>query len=280
MTDYLNQTIDLTNPAVVTVFDEQSFWAAQFGRLLFDNLELAPNLRILDVGCATGFPLFELAHRLGTGCHITGMDIWHPAIARAAHKRRVYGLDYVSLVIGDATHMPFPSDHFDLIVSNLGINNFENPAAALAECARVTKPGARLVITTNVKGHMHEFYSVFRAVLTDMGKTDALARLQANEDHRGTRQSHTALIEQAGFSISKMVEDQFTMRFVDGSALMRHFLTRVGFLGGWRAVVRPDEERAVFQQIDKRLNAIARQQGMLTMTIPMLYLEARQAEPL
>lgn len=276
MTDYLNQTIDLTDPAVVSIFDEQSFWAAQFGRLLFDNLQLAPNLRILDVGCATGFPLFELAHRLGSRCHITGMDIWRPAIQRAAHKRRVYGLDYVSLVIGDALQIPFPTDHFDLIVSNLGVNNFENPAAALAECARVAKAGARLVITTNLKGHMHEFYAAFRDVLTTMGKTDALSRLQANEDHRGTQQSHTAVIEQAGFNISTVVEDQFTIRFVDGSALMRHFLTRVGFLGGWRAVVRPAEERQVFQQIEKRLNAIARQQGMLTMTIPMLYLEAKR----
>lgn len=36
--------------------------------------------------------------------------------------------------------MPFMSDTFDLIVSNLGINNFADPEACFRECARVLKP--------------------------------------------------------------------------------------------------------------------------------------------
>ncbi|HYR30141.1 MAG TPA: methyltransferase domain-containing protein, partial [Thermoanaerobaculia bacterium] len=73
-------------------YDETSFWASRFGALLFDNLELRPNVAGLDVGCATGFPLFELAHVHGPSSHFVGIDPWAAAIARAERKREVYGL--------------------------------------------------------------------------------------------------------------------------------------------------------------------------------------------
>ena len=57
MTDYLEGTTDLSDPRVVSVFDEGSFWSSQFGALLLRNLALEPGLEVLDVGCGTGFPL-------------------------------------------------------------------------------------------------------------------------------------------------------------------------------------------------------------------------------
>ena len=56
--------------------------------------------------------------------------------------------------------------------------------------------------------------------------------------------------------------------------MLRDFLTRVGFLSGWRQVVEPHEERAVFTALEERLNATARREGELSVTIPMLYVEA------
>ncbi len=85
----------------------------------------------------------------------------------------------------DGARLPFGGDEFDLIVSNLGVNNFDDPTAAFSECFRVAKPGGRLVLTTNVRGHMREFYDVFRETL--QGKDAYLERLEANEAHRGTK---------------------------------------------------------------------------------------------
>jgi ubiquinone/menaquinone biosynthesis C-methylase UbiE len=274
MTDYLTRKIDFNDPKIASVIDEVSLWSSRFGALLLDNLALERGIEVLDVGCANGFPLFEMAHRYGSSCRFTGVDVWEAALERARMKCEVYSLENVSLVHADASDLPFPEASFDLIVSNLGVNNFENPQAALSECYRVAKPGARLILTTNVQGHMQEFYDVYRSVLEELGRSEYLERLAANEAHRGTKELHCAIVEEAGFKVSRTLEDRFYLRFLDGSALLRHSLVMIGFLGGWRGVVNPEDEEAVFLRLEQRLNELAEKQGELKMAVPMLYLEA------
>src|SRR5262245_60387496 len=160
MPDYLQRSADYHDPAVASALDELSFWSSRFGALLIDNLPIQGNISILDVGCGAGFPLFELAHIVGGSCRLVGIDIWREALQRARSKLDVHVLPNVSLVEADAARMPFAAAAFDVIVSNLGINNWEDPQAVAAECFRVSKPGARIALTTNFKGHMREFYQV------------------------------------------------------------------------------------------------------------------------
>ena len=278
MTDYLERSTAYEDPNIASAFDELSFWSSHFGALLLDNLGMVGGIQALDLGCGTGFPLFELAHRHGRSCRFVGVDIWVHGLARAALKHQVHELPNVHLVRADGVRLPFPDAHFDLIVSNLGLNNFADPPATLKECARVARPGARVVLTTNPKGHMHEFYAVYREILTERGRADYLARLEANADHRMGRETITAMLETAGFPVARVVESQFRMRFVDAGALMRHSLTRFGFLGAWRAVVDPADEVAVFTTLEGRLDALARRHGELALTVPMLYIEGQKRD--
>ncbi|HMA37476.1 MAG TPA: methyltransferase domain-containing protein [Chloroflexia bacterium] len=276
MLDYLQPAPDPADPAIAPAFDELSLWAARFGLLLLQHLELRGNRTILDLGCGTGFPLFELAQVHGRSCQVIGVDLWPAGLARAKAKARVYQLPNAQLVAADGAALPFPAATFDLIVSNLGLNNFAQPAAVLAECSRVAWPGATLALTTNLQGHMHEFYAVVRQVLQDSGPPEALDRLAHNEAHRGTRESVCALLQDAGFRVGTVVEESCQLRFLTGTALFQHFLTRVGFLAGWRAVVDPAAEAALFTTVEQRLNALAAHQGSLTLTVPMLYVEAHK----
>jgi ubiquinone/menaquinone biosynthesis C-methylase UbiE len=246
-------------------YDELSFWSSRFGALLFEHLELRSNVTGLDVACGTGFPLFELAHVHGPKSHFTGLDIWPAALVRARRKLAVFGLTNVELQEGDAQTMPFADASFDLIVSNLGINNFADPPAALAECHRVGRPGARVVLTTNLTGHLGAFYDVFRQTLRELGRESLIPALNAQEAHRGTRDSIEQLLLDAGFRISQLVESEFFLTWADGTAMLRHPL--VGFfLEGWRTVTDDDE---VWRAIEAKLNAA----GPLRMRVPMLYAE-------
>jgi SAM-dependent methyltransferase len=170
--------------------------------------------------------------------------------------------------------LPFADATFDLITSALGVNNMDDPPSALAECARVAKSGARIVITSNTRGHMPEFYNAFREVLA--GSDRYLERLDANVNHRASRESLSAMLEAAGFRVTQVHEEIFEWRYLDGTALLGHNLTRFGFLDGWRAVVDRDDEATVFAQLESRLNAIAHEQGELRVTIPMLYVEGQR----
>ncbi|MDQ3929238.1 MAG: class I SAM-dependent methyltransferase [Chloroflexota bacterium] len=276
MPDFLHRRANFQLGNVASVFDELTFWSSRFGVLLFDNLQVRRNLNILDVGTATGFPLFELAGRYGQSCRVTGLDVWKEALERARLKQQAYNVPNVEIIDGDAASMPVEDAQFDLVVSNLGINNFDNPALVLSECYRVLRPSGRLALTTNLKGHWGEFYEVFQAVIEETGNAEYLKRLTANEEHRGTRESVSALLEGAGFRITRVIEDSFQMRFADGTALFNHTLTQLGFLDGWRSVVDPVDEEGVFVELEKRLNDLAGQQGDLRMTTPMLYIEGEK----
>lgn len=246
-------------------YDELSFWSSRFGALLFERLELRPNIIGLDVACGTGFPLFELAHAHGPSSHFTGIDIWPEALARARRKLAVYGLTNIALHEGDAAAMPFPDGSFDLITSNLGINNFADPPAALRECHRVARPGARIALTTNLTGHMAAFYGIYRETLRELGRANLAPALDAQEAHRGTRDTIEQLLLDAGFRISQMVDDECFLSFAGGTAMLRHPL--VGFfMEGWRTVT---EDAPVWRVIETKLNAAS----PLRMRIPMLYAE-------
>jgi arsenite methyltransferase len=265
------------NPQSTSAWDEAPLWTARFGALLLELAPLAGARRVLDLGCGTGYPLFELARCLGPGVTCVGVDPWGIALARANFKRRAYGDLRTGLVQGDGARLPMPAGAFDLLVINLGLNNFDDPAAVLADCARVLAPGGRLALTTNMSGHMREFYAVYRQVLRDQGLSAQIPALDAQEAHRGTPATVTALVEAAGLRVARVVERELLLRYRDGTALLNHWFVRLGFLDGWLGVMRPlaDEAktRAVFGDIERRLNDTARE---VSLTVPMLYVEAER----
>src|ERR1043166_1509074 len=180
MLPYLDFEADFTRSQTLAVYDELPLWSAMFGLLLLEHVPLRAGAVALDVGCGTGFPLLELAQRLGPGSIVHGIDPWTQALDRARHKAAIQQIENIVFHAGSAARMPFRDPLFDLVVSNLGLNNFADPHACIAECRRVMKPGATLALTTNLVGHMHEFYEVFAEILGDS------AALRQHIAHRAT----------------------------------------------------------------------------------------------
>jgi SAM-dependent methyltransferase len=239
---------------------------------LFDHLEVHRGIRGLDVGCGTGFPLFELAHVHGTSSHFIGVDIWPDALKRARVKLELHGLTNVDIIEADVASMPFPNAHFDLVVSNIGINNFRDPRAALRECRRVAKSDARFIVTTNVQGHFGALYALLNAILSEFGLEPAHDALRREEAHRHSKHAITNLLVDSRFTVSRCFEQSFRIRFVDGTTMLRHSLVK-WFLDGWRQAVGADNEHEVFNALEVQLNAAAERDGCVEMTVPMLYLE-------
>jgi SAM-dependent methyltransferase len=269
---FLDFEADFSSPAAVAAYDELPLWSAMFGALLLSEVPLANVTTALDLGCGTGFPLIELAERLGARSHVHGVDPWSAALARAAAKIAVRSTPNVTLHEGSAIALPFADATFDLIVSNLGLNNFDDREAAIAEARRVARKGAVLALTTNLQGHMVELYDVLAALLRERGDNASLARLAAHVAHRATVAGVRTLLEDGGFTVRRVVERAADMRFASGDALLRHHFIKLGFLGGWKEIVAGDRE--IFPELIARLNAIAERNGELRLTIPMAYVEA------
>ncbi|MCW5944073.1 MAG: methyltransferase domain-containing protein [Fimbriimonadaceae bacterium] len=98
-------------------------------------------LRTLDVGCGEGRFVRRLAAR---GAQVVGIDPVR-SLLEAAHGRGG------TLVRGVGEVLPFQSDAFELVVCYLALIDIADYRSALAEQARVLKPGGRLVIA-NLSG--------------------------------------------------------------------------------------------------------------------------------
>jgi ubiquinone/menaquinone biosynthesis C-methylase UbiE len=99
---------------------------------------IAPDDRVLDVGCGTGVFL-EAVTKLGARPH--GLDA-SLALLRIARARA----PQAELRVGDAQSLPFDDDSFDAVT---GFNSFffaDDMVAALREAGRVAKPGAPVLI--------------------------------------------------------------------------------------------------------------------------------------
>lgn len=277
MNDYLKHTFSADDPDLVSVIDELPLWSAPFGLKLLDTIKLKPNINALDIGCGLGFPLIEVAQRLGASSKVYGIDPWKAAIDRINLKIKTYDIKNVEVIEGGAEILPFENNFFDLIVSNNGINNVEDIKLSLAECCRVSKPNAQLTITMNLEDSMIEFYDVFESTLIKNGLKDEVKKMK--EQIYSKRKPLTeikTLLSNSGFEIKSVNEDNFILRFLDGPTMFNHYLIKYWFLDGWKNILQPNHLGNIFEQLEQKLNETAKEKGEIRLTIPYVTIDCRR----
>ncbi|MGZ4543701.1 MAG: demethylmenaquinone methyltransferase [Mycobacteriaceae bacterium] len=130
MFDGAAERYDLTNS--VLSFAQDRRWR----RLTREAVAPRPGERVLDLAAGTGVSTVELA-RSGAWCVATDFS---QGMLRAGLSRKV------PMVAGDALHLPYADEVFDAVTISFGQRNVVAYGEGLAELARVTKPGGRLVI--------------------------------------------------------------------------------------------------------------------------------------
>jgi ubiquinone/menaquinone biosynthesis C-methylase UbiE len=277
MKDYLKHTFSIDDPNLVSVIDELPLWSAPFGINLLKTVELKQNINALDVGSGLGFPLIELAQILGASSKVYGIDPWERAIERINLKIRTYDLKNVTAVKGVAEDLPFDNNFFDLIVSNNGINNVEEMQKSLKECFRVSKPGAQFTITLNLEDTMIEFYSVLEETLINNDLNEEVLKMkdQIHSKRKPLNEIKT-LLGETEFDIKNIVEDSFSLRFLDGTTMFNHYLIKYWFLDGWKGVLKKGDLELVLGQVEQKLNMSAKEKGELILTIPFVTIDCRR----
>jgi SAM-dependent methyltransferase len=107
-------------------------------------LDLSEPRTVLEVGFGQGRTVAELV-RLGH--RVLGVDASPTMVTQAAARNRTASRDgHVTLLHGDGTSIPFPDDSADAALTVHTIYFVPDPAATLADIARVVRPGGRLVI--------------------------------------------------------------------------------------------------------------------------------------
>ena len=111
--------------------------------VVFRALEPRPGERIVDLGCGPGFMTRELALAVGRRGRVRGLDLSEPMLGLA--RRRCAELPAVELIVGDMTALDLPDGSLDAAVALQSLEYVPEVARAMAEIARVLRPGGRAV---------------------------------------------------------------------------------------------------------------------------------------
>lgn len=112
-------------------------WSRLVGDLFLDWLKLPDNLRWLDVGCGNGAFTEEIIAR----CRPAAVEAVDPSPDQLSYARDRAGTRMAVYHQGDAQALPFEADGFDIAVMALVIAFVPDAAKAVAEMARVVRPG-------------------------------------------------------------------------------------------------------------------------------------------
>jgi demethylmenaquinone methyltransferase/2-methoxy-6-polyprenyl-1,4-benzoquinol methylase len=107
-------------------------------RFLVSRIDAGPDDRVLDVATGTGMVARELVRR--KGCAVVGVDQSPEMLAEA--QSRANGR--IELVEASAERLPFDDGEFDALTFTYLVRYVDDPAATLAELARVVRPGGTI----------------------------------------------------------------------------------------------------------------------------------------
>jgi len=134
-----------------------------------DVARVGPGDLVLDVATGTGDLAVELAGRVGPGGEVVGLDFAEQMLAIARRKAPAIRFEQ-----GNALVLPYEDAGFAACTVGFGARNFDDLARGLAEMARVTRPGGRVVvleITTPQRAPLSWFFGLwFDRVVPGLGR--------------------------------------------------------------------------------------------------------------
>lgn len=114
-----------------------------------DLLRLRPGQRLLDLGCGEGRHGLALALSFPLEIHALDRAVRDLGIARQRWQELAPGggAGTISFTVGDAYRLPFADGYFDVVVCSEVLEHLADYPAALAEIARVLRPGGLLAVS-------------------------------------------------------------------------------------------------------------------------------------
>ncbi|GAV21029.1 malonyl-CoA O-methyltransferase [Mariprofundus micogutta] len=250
-------------------YDEHAVLQREIGDRLLAHLDftkLEPK-RILDVGCGTGY-FTRLLRGKFKKSDITAFDLSESMVTttRKSHNRRLPWHGRNLHASGNATSLPFKSDSFDLVTSNLAMQWVPDPEQMLKEMRRVLAPGGLILFSTFGRRTLIEL----RQALAEIDQNNA-GHVLPFPDVMSLGDAVTKLAVETPVTDA----DLFTLTYPDTISLVRELKG----LGASASAIRGRKSglygRALIKQLDENYRAkYADDDGRVRATFEALYAQA------
>ncbi len=124
------------------------------------QLPLRSGDHVLDIGCGPGWFWASVVDQLPRPINLTLADLSPGMVEEALGRCQALSLGSVRGEAADAAALPFADESFDAVIAMHMLYHLPDPAAAIAEMARVLKPGGCLAVTTNDIGNLQALYAL------------------------------------------------------------------------------------------------------------------------
>lgn len=195
VTEFRSSTVGYIGHQVHVVRRREAAW-------LLDALGEVEGKTILDVAGGDGYWAAQVAKR---GAYAVGIDV---AMVKLERGRTLP--DPPGLVRGDALRLPFPSGSVDGAMSMCAIEHFDDASAALAEMARVIRPGGVLAMSADALTDENDWPDLSR------GHREAFFVVETFSQAKLAR-----ALDAAGFDVERS-EHMFRSRWTQGLYLRLH----------------------------------------------------------
>jgi ubiquinone/menaquinone biosynthesis C-methylase UbiE len=128
---------------------------------VFDQFNLSPKSRILELGCGAGTLWLKNIHRISDDWDIILSDISLGMLEDAQRNLRA-SQQHFKFATVDAQSIPFEDKSFDAVIANHILYHVPDMTKAFSEVSRVLKPGGRFYASTNGRNHLREFGELVR----------------------------------------------------------------------------------------------------------------------
>lgn len=132
---------------------EKHYAGRKFHDALYRDLilkYLQPGQRLLDAGCGR---YLKFSKELSGIARVVGIDL--ESTLETDNRSAPFG------VRGDLSHLPYPSDSFDMVISRSVVEHLEDPRLVFREFSRVLRPGGKVVIITPNK---YDYVSIIASI--------------------------------------------------------------------------------------------------------------------
>lgn len=212
-----------------------------FDQILDHTPEVAA---VLEVGAGTGALWAHNYERLPMAWWVWLTDLSPGMVAELRHA--VDGAPQITVAEADAATLPLSDDTFDTVVANHMLHRVTEPAAVLAELARVLRPGGTLLAAANSERHLAELYAL-------LGTDPAKLSSRAAARHFGLDTGSRLLADR--YTDVRIVRFPDELRVTDAGALVDYLrstldgerLTRRRLAGIRTRVARVIEREGAFR---------------------------------